>query len=88
MLKLKKSEERKIARKEKEWGEIARPIDKFSSAIKKEFRRDYKAVMNFMMYYKKPKDRIDRWIHGFVWWLIIGGVFFAMKGLTDFLTGK
>jgi len=85
---LSKSEQRKLAAREKEWNEALKPFNKVLDAVKKEVRRDYRAMMNFMMYYKKPKDKIDRGIHFVLWWLAIGFIFFAFKGFTYWLTGR
>jgi hypothetical protein len=83
-----KSETQKIKAKEREWDEILRPVKEYWSIVWKEIKSDLKKMMNFMMFSKKPNDRIDRFVHGIEWWFGIGLIFFAIKGFTYWLTGR
>lgn len=84
----KKREDKLVAVKEKEWEEIASPFNNFMEKMWKEIKRDWKTMINNLMYAKKPKDKVDKFIHEFYWWGFVILIFFALKGFTYWLTGR
>ena len=73
----KRSEAHQIALKKKKWDRAMLPVDHFWKATKKEL----KLQMEGMMYAKRPKDAVDRFEHAFFWWVKLGIILFAIKGV-------
>ena len=70
---LKKRDLQRIESKKREW-------DKALCGPERVIKKEIKHMMEFMMYYKKPKDKFERVWHTFEWWGIIIVIFFALKG--------
>lgn len=84
----KRQQDNRIKKLEKEWEETAHPfndaVDSFVKYVKKEITR----FNNYMMYRKRPSNRIDRIADTFTWWVIMTIIFFAYKGITYTVFGR
>ena len=69
-----KREQRKLESRKREWDRILRGPER-------RIKLEIKHMMDFMQYYKKPKDKFERVWHSVEWWGIIIVIFFALKGL-------
>lgn len=84
----KRQQDNRIKKIEKEWEEQAHPFHDGIDLFVKYVKRELKDFMNSMMYRQKPKNKVDRFYENFVWWLKIIGIFFMLKGITYWLTGR
>lgn len=78
----------RIAKKEKEWEEENKNFTKVSSRIMFIIKREWKIIVDSMMYNKKSNNKTDRLMEQIIWWLKIVGIFFMLKGITYWLTGR
>jgi len=83
----KKSEDTKIAIKEKELDLARRSVDRFWAGVKKEIKLDFGNMINFLMFTKKRGGIADL-IHVIEWLSAMVGFFFALKGFSFWLTGR
>ncbi len=84
----KRQENIRISKKEKEWEEIAKPSNDAVYLVMKYVKSEMKRFTNYMMYRKRPSNKIERFADNFTWWFIIVVIFFALKGFTYWLTGR
>lgn len=89
---MKKSEQKRFEAKTREWDEDMRAFRKsnlgrFLSFAQKELKRYFKMFEDLMMYHKRPSSLAERKWHMFVWFLGVALIFFAFKGIGDFISG-
>ncbi len=84
----KRQENIRIKKKEKEWEDIAKPTGDIIDLCVKYVKKEIKNFMNSMMYRQKPKNKTERSMENFMWWLKIIGIFFMLKGITYWMTGR
>lgn len=84
----KRQENRKIDEISKKWGKIAEPSQDAVSVAMRYFKREIKRFTNYMMYRKRPTDKIERYADTFMWWFIIVIIYFALEGFTYKFTGR
>jgi hypothetical protein len=75
------NEDRKLSAKEREWDLAWRKHDLFWRAVKKEVKSDLNRMINYLMFYKKPKDKFERVWHMCEIFGIYLIIFFALKGI-------
>lgn len=51
-------------------------------------RREWRILINAMMYRTKPTDKFERGWDEIVWWVKLVVIFFALKGFTYWMTGR
>lgn len=73
----KQREQHQFESKKRDWDRSMRGFDHFWKATKKEL----KLQMEGMMYGVRPKDAVDRFEHTFFWWVKLGIILFALKGI-------
>ena len=81
-------EEKKLEAKKKQWDGAVAEFDVFWNGVKREVRISTRKMLNFLMYYKKPSKKGERFAHTAEWWAFMIGVFFAFKGITYTVFGR
>lgn len=84
----KSSENRKIKQKDDEFRKIAESFNGFFAEVFKQFFKQVKVSMDFMMYSQKPRDKRDRTAHAFLWWFWVSMIFFAIRGFCYTVFGR
>lgn len=78
----------RIKRNEREWEEQNKKLTEFFGRVRFIIRREWKIIVDSMMYNKKSNNKTDRTMEQVIWWLKIVGIFFMLKGITYWLTGR
>ena len=81
---LSKSEKRKLAAKEREWGKISSETNASWTKFWKEVKKLIRQEKDKMMYGRKSKDKIDRFAYELFWWLKLIVVFLAYSYVMGF----
>lgn len=84
----KRQENIRIKKIEKHFKEISKPANDAIDMFSKYVKREIKTFTNYMMYRKRPTNKVDRYADTFIWWFIIVIIFFALKGITYTFTGR
>lgn len=84
----KRQENIRIKKLENEWDKSSKKTNDTIDLFLKYVKKEIKIFTNFMMYRKRPSDKIERLADTFTWWFIIIVIFFALKGFTYWLTGR
>lgn len=84
----KRQQDNRIRRLDKKWEESIHPFNDVINLFLKHIKLEIRIFTNYMMYRKRPSNRVERYADTFVWWFIIVVIFFALKGFTYWLTGR
>ena len=63
-------------------------VEKYLSSVWFIIRKELKRIQNGIMYMKKSSNKSERTIDQINWWLKIIGIFFMLKGISYWLTGR
>ena len=84
----KRQQDNRIKKLEKEWEEQAHPFNDAVDSFIKYVKKEIKMFTNYMMYRKRPSNKIERFADTFMWWFIIIVIYFALEGFFYKLTGR
>lgn len=63
-------------------------IDSTEAKLERFIKREWRIIVNSMMYNKRPSDRLERFLDQAEWWFKIIMIFFALKGITYTIWGR